>query len=193
MAETLYTVYMHTAPSGKSYIGITKNSITKRIGGGYRHNKYLTAAIKKYGWSNIETELIAENVSLDEANLLEAYYIASFETQDHTKGYNICDGGLSWNSQADEVRKKMSEAAKRRQHVPMGEETKRKIMMANKRRKRVECVETGEIFYSIGEAARSKGIERRDISRCIKGKRKTVGKYHWRIYDGRTTDVSESA
>ena len=189
MAETLYTVYRHTTPSGKSYIGVTKNSINKRIGGGYRHNKYLTAAIKKYGWTNIETEIIAEGVSLDEANLLETYYIASFETQDHRKGYNICDGGLSWNSQAEEVRKKLSESARKRPRVPMGEETKRKIMMANKRRKRVECVETGEVFNSRGEAARAKQVERRDIARCIKGQRKTVGSYHWRSYDGRTTDV----
>lgn len=189
MIETLYTVYRHTTPSGKSYIGVTKNSINKRIGGGYRHNKYLTAAIKKYGWDNIDTEIIAENVSLDEANLLETYYIASYETQDHTKGYNIADGGLSWNSKADEVRKKLSEAAKRRVRVPMGEETKRRIMMANKRRKRVECVETGEVFNSFGGAGRMKGIESRDISRCVKGKRKTVGGFHWRVYDGESDDV----
>ena len=189
MAETLYTVYRHTTPSGKSYIGITKNSIRKRIYGGYHHNKYLTAAIKKYGWQNIETEIIAEGVSLDEANLLETYYIASFETQDHTKGYNIADGGLSWNSRSDEVRMKLSAKARGRKLAPMGEETKRKIMMANKRRKRVECMETGEIFDSIGEAARKKKIERGDISRCIKGIRKTAGKLHWRRYDGRPDDV----
>lgn len=190
MAETLYTVYRHTTPSGKSYIGITKNSISKRIGGGYHHNKYLTAAIKKYGWNNIETEIIAEGVSLDEANLLEAYYIASFETQDHKKGYNIADGGLNWNSSSDEIRKKIAAKARgRKRSIPMGEETKRKIMMANKRRMRVECVETGEVFDSIGEAARNKRIERRDISRCVKGIRKTAGKYHWRRYDGRTDDV----
>ncbi len=190
MSDALYTVYMHTTPSGKSYVGITKNSISKRIGGGYRHNKYLTAAIKKYGWDNIETEIIAEGVSLDEANLLESYYIASFETQDHKKGYNIADGGLSWNSSSDEVRKKISSKARgRKRSIPMGEETKRKIMMANKRRKRVECIETGEVFSSIGEASRAKCIERGDISRCIRGKRKTAGKYHWRRYDGRTDDV----
>ena len=62
-------------------------------------------------------------------------------------------------------------------------------MMANKRRKRVECTETGEVFNSMGEAARAKQVERRDIARCIKGQRKTAGSYHWRSYDGRTTDV----
>ena len=129
-------------------------------------------------------------MSLDEANLLESYYIASFETQDHKKGYNIADGGLNWNSSSDEIRKKIAAKARgRKRSIPMGEETKRKIMMANKRRKRVECVETGEVFNSMGEAARAKQVERRDIARCIKGQRKTAGSYHWRSYDGRTTDV----
>ena len=165
MDEILYTVYSHTTPSGKMYIGITKNSIRKRIHSGYLSNKFFTAAVRKYGWDNIKTDIIAENVSIDEANLLESYYIASYETQNKRKGYNIADGGLSWNSRTDEVRKK--------------------IMLSEKNRKQVECVETGEIYQSFGDAERRTGVDRFDISKCCAGKRKTAGKYHWRIY-GRT-------
>ena len=162
MEEPLYTVYMHTTPSGKMYIGITKNSITQRKHSGYFSNKFMTAAVRKYGWDNITTEILAEDVSLDEANLLESYYIASYETQNHRKGYNICDGGLSWNSKTEYVRKK--------------------IMLSEKNRKVVECVETGEVYPSFGEAERLTGVDRFDISKCCSGKRKTAGKLHWRIY-----------
>lgn len=185
MSETLYTVYKHTTPSGKSYIGITKNSIRKRIGNGYRHNKYMKAAIARYGWENIETEVIAENVSLDEANLLETYYILSLETTNRKRGYNICDGGLSWNSQADEVRRKISEACKGRE---VSLETKRKLLKLSINKKPVLCIETGKVYPSFGEAERQTGINRFSISKVCSGKRTTAGKMHWRIYDG-TEDV----
>ena len=172
MVGTLYTVYMHITPSEKSYIGITKNSIKRRKHSGYLSNKFFTAAVRKYGWENIRTEIIAENVSLDEANLLETYYIASYETQDKRKGYNIADGGLSWNSKTEEVRKK--------------------IVLSEKNRKPVECIETGEVFPSFGEAERITGVDRFDISKCCSGKRKTAGKFHWRVYVGRTEDVREA-
>ena len=126
-------------------------------------NKFFMAAVRKYGWENITTEIIAKNVSLDEANLLESYYIASYETQNHRKGYNIADGGLSWNSRTEEVRKR--------------------IMLSEKNRKRVECIETGEVFHSFGDAERKTGVDRFDISKCCAGKRKTAGKFHWRIYE----------
>ena len=186
MSEVLYTVYKHTTPSGKSYIGITKNSIKARIGGGYRHNKYMTSAIEKYGWENIVTEIIAEDVTLDEANLLESYYIASLETTDHRNGYNICNGGLSWNSKADEVRKKLSEAAKKR-HTPIGPETRKKLLKLSMNKKPVLCVETGEVYPSFGEAMRQTGIDRYSISKCCSGKLKTAGKFHWRCIDGRSS------
>ena len=162
MGEVLYTVYMHTTPSGKSYIGITKNTIKQRIHSGYSKNKFFARAVRKYGWGKIETEIIAKDVSLDEANLLESYYIASYETQNHRKGYNIADGGMSWNSKTDVVR--------------------RKIMMSSKNRKPVVCVETGEIFPSFGDAERNTGVDRFDISKCCSGKRKTAGGCHWEIY-----------
>lgn len=167
MSEELYTVYRHITPSGKMYIGITKNSIKQRIKSGYFNNKFFLSAVRKYGWNNIKTDIIAENVSIDEANLLETYYIASYETQNKRKGYNIADGGLSWNSRTEEVRNK--------------------IMLSEKNRKPVECVETGEVFPSFGDAERKTGVDRFDISKCCSGKRKTAGKFHWRIY-GRKGD-----
>lgn len=43
-----FTVYKHTSPSNKVYIGITSQSVIKRWGSGhgYRHNEYFFRAIK---------------------------------------------------------------------------------------------------------------------------------------------------
>ena len=43
----------------------------------------------------------------------------------------------------------------------------------------VLCVETGEQYPSVREAARQTGIKYPSISFCINGKRKTAGGYHW--------------
>ena len=49
MSENTFTVYKHTTPSGKVYIGITSVDVKDRwmSGHGYRHNSYFENAIKK--------------------------------------------------------------------------------------------------------------------------------------------------
>lgn len=46
----------------------------------------------------------------------------------------------------------------------------------------VRCVETGEIFYSIREAARRMGVNEINIRNCLHGKNKTSCCYHWEYY-----------
>jgi len=54
------------------------------------------------------------------------------------------------------------------------------------RRKKIICLETGEIFNSISEASRIKGIERTTLNRVVKksrpNKNKTAGGFHWEYY-----------
>lgn len=54
-----------------------------------------------------------------------------------------------------------------------------------KRKKKVVCVETGECFDSMKEAAEKYGLFYNSISACCKGRLKTTGGYHWKYYDGR--------
>lgn len=49
-----------------------------------------------------------------------------------------------------------------------------------KRKKKVLCVETHEIFDSLSEASRKYNIPVGNISAVINGKRKTAGKLHWK-------------
>ena len=80
-----------------------------------------------------------------------------------------------------EERAKMSSANSGERNVHRGkhlsERTKLKIGRANS--KAVRCVETGRIFNSITEAAKELGIDRAHISDACKGKRSTVGGFHW--------------
>lgn len=45
--------------------------------------------------------------------------------------------------------------------------------------KPVVCLETGQIFESLMEAARFAGISQSTLSNCLAGRAKTAGKYHW--------------
>lgn len=50
----------------------------------------------------------------------------------------------------------------------------------NKNAKPIICIETNELFWSMGEAGRSKNCNDTTICRCCKGTKKTCGGYHWR-------------
>ena len=49
----------------------------------------------------------------------------------------------------------------------------------------VVCLETGQVFYSSGDAGRNMGIRREDIHACCTGYRNThsAGGYHWAFAD----------
>lgn len=48
---------------------------------------------------------------------------------------------------------------------------------------KIQCIETGNIYNSLINAAKAIGLERGDkIGMCCKGKCKTAGGYHWKYY-----------
>lgn len=53
------------------------------------------------------------------------------------------------------------------------------IKRAQKRGHKVRCIETGQVFYSGGEAARQMHIQQRNINAVVNGKRNIAGGYHW--------------
>ena len=88
-----YTVYKHTSPSGKVYIGITCGSVENRWRNGRGYNKqYLFYnAILKYGWNNIKHEILYSNLTKEEAYNLEIKLISHYKNL--SISYNILDGG----------------------------------------------------------------------------------------------------
>ena len=96
MAETLncFTVYKHTVPNGKCYIGITGQNPLKRWQKGYGYKgQVFFYAIQKYGWENIAHEIIKENLTEEEAQQLEIELIAKYKSNQADFGYNISSGG----------------------------------------------------------------------------------------------------
>lgn len=57
---------------------------------------------------------------------------------------------------------------------------KRLDICREKLSKKVICVETGNVYSSLTEAALSNDLQISHISQCINGKRKTCGGYHWK-------------
>ena len=116
----MYTVYMHTSPSGKTYIGITGRDVKLRWGngGGYAQSPIFNRAIKKYGWKNITHEIIIEGLSKEEAEEKEIELIAKYKSNDRTHGYNVSNGGNCSKTYTDEMRRKVSEASRGRKQSP---------------------------------------------------------------------------
>ncbi len=114
-----FTVYLHITPSGKRYYGITSRPVKKRWnhGSGYVKNEYFYRAIQKYGWDNIQHEIVAEHLTKEQACALEKSLIKEYNTQDYHYGYNICAGG---------------------EHNYLPESSKKKISQANTGKKRTE-------------------------------------------------------
>lgn len=97
MSES-YFVYKHTTPSNKVYIGITMQTPEKRWkrGLGYQKQQSLFYnAIRKYGWDNIQHEILYKGLSKEEACRKEIELIAEYKSNDRRFGYNILEGGKS--------------------------------------------------------------------------------------------------
>jgi len=109
-----YSVYRHTCPNGKVYIGITRNSVKTRwnSGYGYRNNPHFFNAIKKYGWDNIQHEVLAENLTKKEACDYERLLIFISNSTDREFGYNSQSGGEVGTTHSKEVRQHLSDIGK---------------------------------------------------------------------------------
>ena len=213
----MYSVYKHTTPSGKVYIGITSKPPEKRWlnGRGYRENFHFFNAIKKFGWNNIQHEILAVGLSKAEAEQMEISLIAQYDSTNQAKGYNFTNGGQCVGTLTEKQKQTISRKAKeayasgKRVHHNLGkklsEEIKSKLKEwhshktlteehrkhigdavrgkriggANPMARAVVCVETGEVFSSIKEAADSIDTTRVNVSRCVNGRNKTAGGYRW--------------
>lgn len=232
-----WCVYIHTNKiNGKKYIGQTSQKPEKRWnnGRGYITSSKFYNAIQKYGWENFTHEIVASNLSLEEANNLEIELINQYQTQNDLFGYNLDSGGHN-TTHSEETKRKIGEA----NHIALQgsswsdehkakvsamftgegnpfyghhhtEETKQKISKSRKGKrsgedhpmygkhhtiealekmsqrrqgkggKQVRCINTGEIFNCMMDAARWCGLKNScTIGRICnhKEKQKTAGKH----------------
>ena len=117
------------------------------------------------------------------------------------KGYNLTDGGDGTKGYHHTAitKKKISKSQKKNNHqkktlqINEWNQTHRaehsvimkqrwenqefKAEMAEKHKKKVVCITTGEIFNSINDAAKFAGISPSGISKCLKGIQQSAGKH----------------
>ena len=202
-----YKVYLHRFPNGKVYVGITKQKpeIRWQNGNGYRSNQYMTYAIKKYGWENIEHEILADFLTEDEACEMEVLLIKKYKSNIREYGYNIREGG-NLTKLSDESRQKLSESKKGQKQSEETRNKRRESMRrfmennpefhqkavdaaAEKSRKKVAQYDMDgnliAVWQSIGEAERVLGINHKGIGSCCKHlpRYKTAGGYRWEYAD----------
>lgn len=224
-----YTVYKHTSPSGKVYIGITAQAISRRWHGGsaYRNNRHFYAAIKKYGWDSIQHEIVSTGLSYEAACRMERELIAKYNSTNPEKGYNLSPGGekttlgykFSPESRArlsaamKGKRKGIPHTAEHREHIrqaqigrQVSDSTRQKLRRAlgdrfqteQARKKQKEntpkgashhnakailCVDTGELFGTIAEAATKYNVCRSGVSACCRGLQKSAGGVRWKYVE----------
>ncbi len=119
-------------------------------------------------------------------------HVVTEETRQRISAGNI---GKEWSKEA---REKFSEArtgeGNPRYGTKHSEETIAKMKASSKGRKpsqntidahkkKVICVETGEIFNTVGEASKHIGVNITGVSLACNGKQKTSGGFHWKFLD----------
>ena len=183
-----FTVYKHTSPTGKVYIGITRQTPENRFqnGEGYRSSPVFYAAIQKHGWESFRHEILLEGLTEDAACAVERELIKKYRSQDRRFGYNIEAGGRTPEKLSEWTRRHQSETFRRH----MQEEefrrsiTERNRKIAAKHAKPVVCTDTGKIYESVKTAARDCAVDFRNLMRVLQGKRPRVGGLHFEWQEG---------
>ena len=123
-----YCVYKHTFPNGKVYIGVTCQNPSlrwRRDGSGYRpHGKSKNIkvwnAIQKYGWENVQHDILFCGLSKEDAEQEEIKLIAAYQSTDDIYGYNTASGGNITSPNA-QTRHKISQAHMGKNYGKFGE------------------------------------------------------------------------
>jgi group I intron endonuclease len=133
MTDRKFLIYKFTSPSGKSYIGQTKD-LKKRIQAHKTKNRCraFSDAIKKYSFESFTLAILQENLTIDEVNQWEEFYIREHQTLS-PNGYNLESGGRNSIPSA-ETRAKMSAWQVGRKRPEIGE----KLRAANTGKKASE-------------------------------------------------------
>lgn len=93
-----FTIYVHTFPNSKKYVGATSQPLNRRWRGGKGYEgQPVYDAILKYGWDNIKHEILFTGLTKGEAEQKEMELINTLGTNRPKKGYNIENGGSRSN------------------------------------------------------------------------------------------------
>jgi len=108
-------IYSIESPSGKKYIGQTKQRLSKRISQHFiaskniNHTRSLYRAMRKYAREDFKIKIL-EECSPDILDERESYWITFYNTMN--EGYNLTSGGETAKECSKKTKEKMSLAKK---------------------------------------------------------------------------------
>ena len=114
----MYSIYVHTLPNGKRYVGCTGREPIERFGsngGGYIGNKKFYNDILLFGWNNINHQVLETVKDKKIAIEREKYYTLLFRSNEPDFGYNRYIGNIRIGfKHTEESKKKIGEKLKRK-------------------------------------------------------------------------------
>lgn len=218
--EKKWCVYVHIAPNGKKYVGITSQKPEKRWnhGEGYQRHPYFYSAIKKYKWDNFQHIILFDNLNEETAERMEQLCITILRTHIQKYGYNLSLGGRSgsYGSKKTEKQKQhlreintgkklSSETIEKMKKAKIGktpnlsderkEYLKNNFIYNNPNSREVYCYETDTIYISGSYAARELKLTCREnnVTRCCRKEIKSVQGYHFCFAEEKDTFDFEAA
>ncbi len=142
-----YTVYKHVnKTNGKTYIGITGQRPEDRWSNGcnYRCGTYIHNAIQKYSWNGFYHEIVASNITHEEAINLEKSLIKELDTLNPKHGYNLTSGGEGGYKLATSAKIKIGVANKKRWSSEEYRTKRMQYLSSDENRERLADVHSGK-------------------------------------------------
>ena len=187
-----YCVYRHLFPNGKSYIGITNDTKRRwKNGKGYRGQRKIESAIRKYGWENVSHIILCDGISENEAKRLEIEYIKIFDAVNN--GYNLSHGGDAFFAGRHHTKYSRSRISARMKEYEKTPEHRKHIsehkagILHHAAKKVYQYTKDGSFIREwpyMNEASKTLKIQKTSISACCLGKRPSAGGYVWRYEQG---------
>jgi hypothetical protein len=139
-------------------------------GHGYKTQRLMLNAIIKYGWDNIEHEILYSGLKKKEAEIMEKELIKKSQSYKCAYGYNIFIGNRI-NELSEEDMKDSNTLECLINHIK-----------SSQTRKPVMCVETGKIYLSMSQVQKEFGMSHAAISCACKYGCIANG-YHWKYVE----------
>lgn len=179
-----WSVYKHTSPTEKVYIGIAKDvkHRWRNNGAGYKGNTRIANAIKKHGWDSFKHEVLFSNLTKEEACKKEVELIKKHNSTNPQYGYNLLSGG-ECGLHSKETKEKIRKAVTG--HI-VSEEVKTRL--SNIRSIPVICIETKRVYKSCKDASAELGICMTSISKVCLGKANHAGGLHFAKFEDYKTN-----
>ena len=177
-----YIYQIRNLNNDRRYIGQTSRLAHRRRCHRYelrhsKHNSELLQADYDKDPDSLVFEILCECPE-EELDELEKYFIKKYDSI--ANGYNKSPGRNEngGNIVSEETAKRFSAVKIGNKHMVgkrLSPEWRRHLSEAQPHKRRIRCLDTGEVFESFADAARKTGLNRTKIVSVCTGKRRTTG------------------